>query len=258
MRKLNIEEPRVQQAVNLYKSGVAIRPICKDLKMDGEALSNVLKELGIYRDRSQAIRNGKGHGQINDHAFSVLTPEALYWIGYLFADGHIEKSRPRITVTTTKKDEQQMINFAKYVNANVTYLKNDYIRVAFTSQEIYNKLVSLNFHNRKSYDIVVHPLLKYSRDFWRGCIDGDGWVYKTKYLVIGLCGLKDTIEAFIEFLNLNNIDTTQVPNKVKKRENLYQCDFSCKKAIAIIDLLYKNSSIYLDRKYQVYRDHFLF
>jgi hypothetical protein len=254
MRKLNLEEPRVQQAVDLYKSGLAIRPICKELNMDGDALSNVLKQLGIYRSRSQAIRNGKGHGQINDHAFSILTPEALYWIGYLFADGHIEKSRPRITITTTKEDEEQMINFAKYVNANVTYLKNDYIRVAFTSQEIYDKLVSLNFNNRKSYEIVVHPLLKYSRDFWRGCVDGDGWVFKTKYPVIGLCGLQNTIEGFIEFLNLNIIDTKQVPYKVKKKESLYQCNFKCKKAIAITDLLYKDSTVYLQRKYDTYRE----
>ena len=45
-----------------------------------------------------------------------------------------------------------------------------------------------------------------------------------------------------------------LPHKVKKRENLYQCDFSCKKAIAIADLLYKDSTIYLQRKYNIYRE----
>ena len=58
----------------------------------------------------------------------------------------------------------------------------------------------------------------------------------------------------MEYLNLNAVNTKQVPHKVKKRENLYQCDFSCKKAIAIADLLYKDSTIYLQRKYDTYRD----
>jgi hypothetical protein len=79
-------------------------------------------------------------------------------------------------------------------------------------------------------------------------------VFKTKYPVIGLCGLQNTIQGFIEFLNLNAVDTKQVPNKVKKRESLYKCDFKCKKAIAITDLLYKDSTVYLQRKYDTYRE----
>ena len=79
-------------------------------------------------------------------------------------------------------------------------------------------------------------------------------MFKTKYQVIGLCGLQNTIQGFIEFLNLNAIDTKQVPYKVKKKESLYQCNFKCKKAIAIADLLYKDPTIYLQRKYNIYRE----
>ena len=127
-----------------------------------------------------------------------------------------------------------------------------FLRVSFSSKRIVNKLKELGFTNRKTYDIIPHPLLKGSRDFWRGVVDGDGWVYRTKVKCIGLSGHINTITELLTFLNLNGVDTKTNPYKDKKKEYLWTCDLHSIKAERTANLLYKDSTIYLERKYQSY------
>lgn len=256
MKKLSSTDPRVEQAVALYKSGKAVRPICTELNMDGEALRRVLKDLGILRTRQKSAQIAKSGTSVKDGAFDLLTPEACYWVGFIYSDGHIEKSRPRITVTLTKDDLPHLHKLAAFVGCDVREVTGGYFRIAFSSQRIYDRLLQLGFTNRKTWDITPHESLKYSRDFWRGVVDGDGWIYNKKQIAVGLCGHENTIKSFLEFLNLNGVNTKAAPYKVKQRNHLWSCDLHSKKAISTATLLYKDATVYLDRKYQTYLTEF--
>lgn len=256
MRKLDQQDSRVQQAIVLYKSGKAVKPICSELKMDGEALRTVLKDLGILRTRQKSAQIAKSGQSVKDDAFDILTPEICYWIGFIYADGHIEKSRPRITVTLMEKDFSHLEKLANLIGCDVRQVKGGYYRIAFSSQKIYNRLLQLGFTNRKTWDITPHESLKYSRDFWRGVVDGDGWIFNKKQICVGLCGHENTIKEFITYLNFSGVNTLTIPYKVKTREFLWSCDLHSKKAINTANILYKDASVYLDRKYQVYLTEF--
>lgn len=256
MKRLDKNDERVQQAIVLYKSGKAIRPICSELKMDGEALRRVLKDLGILRTREKSAQIAKSGKSVNDDAFDILTPETCYWIGFIYADGHIEKSRPRITVTLTEEDLPHLRKLANFVGCDIRQITGGYYRIAFSSQKIYDRFLQLGFTNRKTWDITPHESLKYSRDFWRGVVDGDGWIYNKKQIALGLCGHENTIKEFLSFLNINGVDTKSNPYKVKKRDFLWSCDLHSKKAISAANLLYKDATVYLDRKYQTYLTEF--
>jgi hypothetical protein len=95
-----------------------------------------------------------------------------------------------------------------------------------------------------------------SRDFWRGVVDGDGWLCETKdkykYQVIGLSSTESTLLIFLKYIKLNNIVTETKPNK-DKRHDVWGIDVRADPAKKIINLLYKNSSVYLDRKYKIYQ-----
>lgn len=252
MIKLNSNDPRVQQAIVLYKSGITVKPICLELHLDGEAIRRVFKDLGILRTRSkamQALRSGKS---VKDDCFDILTPEACYWIGFLYADGHIEKSRPRISVTVDPKDIEHMKKFASFVGANILKVTGGYYRVAFSSQKIHDLLMLLGFTNRKTWGIIPHETLKHSRDFWRGVIDGDGWLYKTRYAAMGVCGHVNTMEEFLIFINSRGVNTTTRPSKRSNRKFLWSVNIHCNKAIQICHILYKDATVYLDRKYETY------
>ncbi len=255
MKVLEITDSRIQESIKLYKLGKTLTYIAKELKVDRNILSKFFKELNILRNRSEDIRKGKSLKQIKDDAFDIFTPETLYWIGFLYADGHIEKDRPRITITLANKDLLHVQKFADFINCNVRKVKGGY-RACFSSKKIYQRLLDLGFTNRKTWDLTPHDSLKYSRDFWRGVIDGDGWIFNTKQISIGLCGHNNTIKEFISFVKFSGIETKATSCKVKKREYLWQCDLHSKKALDIAKILYKDSQVYLDRKYEIYKTHF--
>lgn len=254
MKKLQLTDLRVIEAIKLYNSGLAIKPICKQLKMDGEALRNILIKEKLLRTRSAASQMSKIKSIINHNILDELTPEALYWIGFLYADGHIEKDRPRISVTLSSKDKlhlEKMITFFGK-GLSLRLLASGNYRVAFSSARIYEKLILMGFTNRKTYAIIPHETLKYSKDFWRGVVDGDGWLSKGKQTSLGLCGHINTIQEFLNFVQKNNITTKAKPHKVKKRNYLWTVDLHSTKDKQIASLLYKDATVYLDRKYNTY------
>ena len=256
MKKLDISDPRIQQAIVLYNNGKAIRPICKELQMDGEALRKVLIKEGLLRTRSKAGQIGKGISLVNDDAFDELTPEVIYWIGFLYADGHIEKERPRISLTLTPVDLTHMEKFAAFIGCKVRTLGDGNHRVAFSSLKIHQRLQELGFTNRKTWDIDPHILLKNSRDFWRGVVDGDGWIFYTKQQCVGVCGHKNTLLEFMSFINRMGVISKTNPYKDKRREFIWRIDLHHHKAKGTANLLYKDATIYLDRKYKIYLEYF--
>lgn len=275
---IQITNPRIQNAIVLYKSGKTLNSICKELHLDGTTLRRFLIQEGILRSRGEAIRNGKTEGRVKDDAFDVLTSECLYWIGFLYADGHIEKDRPKISLTLSEKDKHHLEKFNQFIS-NGTLAINDvtqdspknyargqvnfegkYWRITFSSKQIYNRLKEFGFTHLKTYSIVPKEYLAYSRDFWRGCIDGDGWVCTTgdkrangkyDYAEIGLSGTQETCLYFLHYIENINIKTDAQPRK-RKDANVYQIDIHNVPAKKVLDLLYKDATIYLDRKYQKY------
>ncbi len=254
MKKLQSTDSRVIEAINLYNSGMAIKPICHKLKMDGESLRKILKELNLLRTRSQAAQKSKLLGEVNHQVLDILTPESLYWIGFLYADGHIEKERPRISTTLSSEDKTHLEKMASFFGKGISVRKlgSGHYRVAFSSTPIYYKLISMGFTSRKTYAIIPHEGLKNSKDFWRGVVDGDGWLSNGKQTSLGLCGHINTIQEFLNFIQKNGIKTKAKPHKVKKREYLWTIDLHANKDKAVANLLYKDSTVYLDRKYQKY------
>lgn len=269
--RIQITDSRVVQAIEMYKSGKAVKPICKELQMDGATLLRFLDELGLRRTRSEAIRGCKSIAKINDNALDILSPEALYWIGFLYADGHIPKDRPRISLTLSEIDKDHLVKFGNFFGENLPlthtvkkglgshgYINNDAFRVQFSSRSIYNTLVSLGFTSRKTWDITPHDLLKSSRDFWRGVIDGDGYLgykkYKglNRYATLSLCGHEQTTNAFLVFLRENGIEPKAKSLKASNRDYLWTVTISTNIARDAATLLYQGASVYLDRKYEKY------
>jgi hypothetical protein len=206
-------------------------------------------------------------------AFNILTPESLYWIGFLYADGYIriKKNRYLISLDLSTKDKIHLEKFKTFLSAGVTIrdrirkkILNGEIKEYFTSiitissKPLVDRLISLGFTSNKTYDAVVHPDLVKSKDFWRGVIDGDGWISNTHtrqylYTWLGLCGTIDTVQSFIEFVKHNNIQTDVTTARFKKgTKNNYVTAFVNNVAKQVLDLLYKDSTLYLNRKYEKY------
>ena len=196
--------------------------------------------------------------EINHSVFDELTSEALYWIGLLYTDGHIESKEHSVELVQHNSDILHLEKFKVFLGSNrkIKPDHGDCSRLRVNSTKIYNRLVELGFSSCKSWNIKPHELLKNSRDFWRGCVDGDGGIYlkteKTRSDTITLCGTLETIFGFIIFLNDNLTISSKYPSPTSS-ENLYQVHYYGQEAKEVARLLYKDATVYLERKYAVYQ-----
>ena len=252
---IKISEEQKEKVKNLYLEGLSQSQIEKDLKMTRKTIRTILKQTGIDRTKSEQWRKRWG-SSLNECVFDELTPESLYWIGFLYADGHIRKdgAEHSIEVEIEFKDRNHLVKFANFLGCNKEpkqYSDNS-CTLRIYSKKINQRLKQLGLDHNKSYTAKPHELLKDSRDFWRGVVDGDGCLsYANDYPFLHLCGTKDTGKEFVEFLRRKGLNTKAEPRQTKGKA-LYQFSLMAFKAITATDLLYKNAVVYLDRKYQKY------
>lgn len=114
------------------------------------------------------------------HRLLENTPEALYWIGFILADGHIQ-SRGQLAVTLALKDAEHLEKLAKFLGCNVSYKEKGKIglrvmnvgamktlceRFGITSNKTYTPPQLPNLDT----DLLLSLIL--------GFIDGDGCISK--------------------------------------------------------------------------------
>lgn len=244
----------LNKAIEFYEQGKSQLFIETELKLTRKTIRTLLKSKNIvYRNKSEQKFLDYGT-ELDETCFDELTPEALYWIGILHADGHIEKNEYTISLTLHNTDYQHLENFKKFLKSNrkITPDNGDCSRVRINSKKIWNRLKDLGFTHDKSYTAKPHSLLKYSKDFWRGEVDGDGGVYDYTYMKqMTLCGTLETIFDFIIFCSKETGIKDKYPSPSGENK-LYQVTYYSEDCKKVLDLLYKDSTIHLDRKYQKY------
>lgn len=284
MKRTIYTQEQIDQMKSLYLSGMAVKTIATTLSTDKGTCRRELKLAGILRTMGEAQRIAKGIKSVRSDAFDILIPEALYWIGFLYADGFIEGKVPVLGVALSEVDRDHVEKFNQFLGG---YLKIAEIvqnkgrglkgqvneggtlcRVKVADVRLYNRLKELGFTSNKTYDITPHELLRYSRDFWRGVVDGDGWITKGhsiypsvnsgdiryEYPKMGLCGNEATIQEFLNYIRLSGIECKSGVKRAKRENSLYSMDSVGKPAVQIMNLLYKDATVYLNRKYQKYQE----
>src|SRR5271157_639400 len=112
MRRLTPEE-RVSLP-SRYLAGESSGDLAKSLGVSDVAILVHLKKLGMRsRDPSMARRKYP----LWDGAFSTLSPEATYWIGFLMADGCVH-DESRVTVGLARKDVGHLERLRSYLRTD--------------------------------------------------------------------------------------------------------------------------------------------
>lgn len=151
----------------------------------------------------------KGYANARKSKASVLlneTPETYYWIGFILADGHINK-KGRLTFALSKKDKTSVENFANFVSSNIKEYKRCF-RVTIQNQDILPMVCKkFSIVPRKTY---YPPKLDFIHDndlllsLIIGYIDGDGSIrnlHQRKDFAISLHAHKSWIEIYKMFEN---------------------------------------------------------
>lgn len=250
-------ESTLKKVIELYKEGKSQLYIEQTLNLTRKTIRELLKSANVeYRSKAEQ-HHLNNTTEINHQAFDELTPEALYWIGMLYTDGHIEqKKEASIELTLHEQDETHLEKFKQFLKSNrkISNGGKHCKRLRVNSQKLRDRLVELGFTHNKSKTIVPHNLLKNSKDFWRGCIDGDGGLYRHKSSNnktiphVFFCGNAETVLEFAIFCTKYIKIADKIPTRAPGI-NHYRISYYGEDAKNIANYLYKDSSVYLERKY---------
>lgn len=197
------------------------------------------------------------------NVFKTWTEESAYWLGFLYADGSMAKDLHAISLEISKKDLDHISKFRDWVSPGAKIYERTRGKLTFVNYQISNTIICKRLFN---LGLIPNKSMKsnfpkaipkeYYRHFIRGLSDGDGSV--GSYIRKGSKG-KD--------LNWSLLASEKILLKIKeivKEEldidiNIYYQDsknmiltyihVSHLKAQKILNWLYKDSNIFLERKY---------
>lgn len=198
---------------------------------------------------------------INENAFSTLTEESLYWLGFLYADGSIVEDKRSglhtLSIGLAERDRGHIEKFKTFIKTTKPLQTRTRRNVTASWLAINCYQITKDLHNfglyKKSLNRVAFPEFIESRDFWRGLIDGDGSLMTPDNEIgrLTLVGNKTIVGQFTDFAK------TIVPNleiSIRPTSSIYRCQLAGKNCLPVVNVLYKNATTYLDRKMAKYKE----
>lgn len=241
------------------KEGGTLTFLAQTYHCRAEAIRNVLLSNNIKIRR----RGQKTNRAIKENYFETIdTEKKAYFLGLFFADGNIsldKRRSPLIRISLKLSDKNVLEEFRNELEVNSKLLydkrnKKESAILSFRSEKMANDLSKYGIVPNKTYitkhlPIVPQKLLKH---FLRGLIDGDGSIYQSKkgQWFIDLCSYHESICADFQNLCLSFLNDK---NKTKIVNYGTACHIRFGKKSQVKQLatvLYKDSNIYLTRKYE--------
>ncbi len=209
-----------------------------------------------------------------DHNFfSRDNEKSFYWAGFIAADGCVFKksmNSKTLTLSLAEKDYNHLLKLKNDINFNGNIYKsvtkhsltnskwNDSVKrsLLISSTSIFEDLkrFEINPNKTKVYTfpkwLINHNLVNH---FMRGYNDGDGSFYYDKSrnrVCFELRGTKEFLTDYRAILELNLKKKSKV--NVTTPDSTSKLKYSGKKIVPqIVEFLYKNSTICLERKYEI-------
>ena len=248
---------KLMELVNQGKSG---KQISKEMGIDYSNMHVWLRKLNIN------LLNYHNELKFDNTVFDKIdSEEKAYWLGFLYADGYVSSYNNTVALDLMGDDILHLNKFKEFLNlkrevkiSNSTCNGKIFprCRLAVTNKHFHDTLISkgcipnkslvLQFPDKSifsSSDLIIH--------FIRGYIDGDGSVTLgyTKYSMFSIIGTKEFLSGIID--SFPTLFTLSSYHKDKRHpdSNTYFISIGGKKSAKLGDILYKNATIYLERKY---------
>lgn len=219
---------------------------------------------------------------VDDTFFDTIdSQDKAYILGLLYADGCNYEDTGIIKLDLVTEDEDVLIkikNIMKYtgninhyhdkykeINGKI-YECKPYSRLCIRSKQLSEQLANKGCTNNKTYtlafpkkEIISDTLIK---DFIRGYMDGDGgisyWIDNKntghKKFQINFCGTTDIIQSISNILSNKFKCYPAISDRYPDRDNNNLQMNICGNQVVkrILDWLYKDANIYMNRKYNKY------
>lgn len=231
--------------LKLYKSGMSLTQISKDLNISRITITKYIKSCGVV------VEKDKHKYFIDSDYFKVIDSEAkAYFLGLFMADGCITKRKSYVFEITLKREDVNILE-AFLADANGTYPIKDkvvcykgskvvYKRLSITDSNFCKNLIEQGVVPKKSLT-AKPPVLEdiYKRHFIRGLLDGDGHFSKTRRRIV-LTTTQELLKYVLDNFNMGD-------SLIHQKGNIAYFDIT-KNYYSIIIYLYLNAHYYMSRK----------
>lgn len=249
---------QLRELVSQKKTG---RQISEILHLNYTTVHRKLRKLGL------TLYNYHNELKFNNKVFdSIDSEEKAYWLGFLYADGYVSSRDNAVELSLKGDDYDHLMKFNTFLQNKGAIPKKSQVKVngkvftrcrlQVTDKHFHDQLIQLGCIPKKSLVLKfpnesIFKNVKLIYPFIRGYIDGDGCLYSTDNgrLVISVMGTKEFLNGIKDWL-------PQITRSLHKRKgvesNTFALSVSRNKADCVADLLYKNATIYLNRKYKIF------
>ena len=253
----------IEEYLNTPEVQRSLTQLQKKYGVKRQTISKWLKEKNIE------VINHQNRLRLDESIFDKInTEEKAYWLGFIFADGNISSEGYRFEMNLSIVDIDHMEKFREFLKLE-TEIKvsknygngNMVCRLSARNVRIWNSLNNLGCTPKKSLTLKFPNINDFSNkqfiyDFIRGYCDGDGslglYNYKnTKNSQVSMVGTYEFLYKLREFLGISGY----IRNKscADYKNNAFELKYTGVNARKVARLLYENSSIYLERKYKIYK-----
>ena len=198
----------------------------------------------------------------NIRNFEIIdTEEKAYQLGFLYADGSVRSIDNRIELGLAEKDLNHIEKFKEFIGVpnKISYRsQTKSYRYMFKSIPCKEDLIKQGCVPKKSLILkfpteqqVPNYLIKH---FIRGYFDGDGWFSNTpSCFQVGIIGTEDFIKGFLNIIEIQNKNNKIFT--VHREDGAKRYVFGGLNDVTnFLNWIYKDATIYLDRKYNHYLD----
>lgn len=241
-------------AEKMFLEGKSVTRIAKELKIDRGCLSIRLKKRGLN------ITQHCNKIAIDSYIFSEINnEEKAYWLGFLMADGCVADNNK---IELTLKDYEHLLKFKIFLKSehsiqekNVLLNNNNYInyKISFSDKQITRDLKRYGCIPRKTFAMSMPNLsVNLMRHWIRGYLDGDGHIKLGKTLgssfITIASGNSNILYQLRDYFIKNVSDKINIT--IRKTHSCYEFRTTNMETLQlIINFLYLNSTISLERKY---------
>lgn len=232
------------------------------------ALSRALVKYGV-----KIVQNNQQYSY-NKHLFDTIdTEEKAYWLGFWYADGNISIKRKSMEITLKADDEEHLKKFRDLICPELPICTRrvelhgrvyEAVRLSFSCEAIHAALIKQGCIAKKSlaltYPTETQVPKQLQHHFIRGYFDGDGYVglshtpKGTMQLHFSVEGTKHMLDGIQEIFNeaISKYSIVSVKKRKKQQSHVFQKGGNAS-VIRIHDYLYKDATIYLKRKYDIFQ-----
>lgn len=263
MRK-KFTQQDIQQTIYLYNSGKQQHEIAKQLNCSQVSISNILKKNNVNTRVGKKIT----YNDINYSFFKKIdSEESAYFLGLLYSDGCVQIKNSTYVMSLKLKSNDQIIleKFRDILSPSspikISEGKYSYFRIH--QKEICQQLISHGCVPNKS--LILQFPTTVPKELWshfiRGYSDGDGTIYRNNFKgktyanyvwkIISTNQFCNSIADILKNeLNINCSQSLSIPktNQITTTLSVGGNNQSMK----FLNWLYKNSTVYLPRKYNKY------